>query len=217
MHRTLIKICGIKEPSHGCAAVDAGADRVGLVFVDKSPRFVTLDQAKAVTEALPESGDAVGLFVDRDPQEIRLIVRRAALSVVQLHGHEPVSILDKLEGLRVWKALPFGPDLLSAAEAWDNDPRVEALLIDTPPAGELTGGSGVAFDWAAMAKMMDQLTTPIILAGGLTPDNVGEAIRIVQPYGVDVSSGVESSRGVKDVRLIKAFCEAVRQADSELD
>lgn len=216
MSGTQIKICGIKDPKHAKAAAKAGATHVGVVFVDESPRCVTIKQAIEVVEALPGMAEAVGLFVDRDAQEIKHIVGRAGLTTIQLHGHEKIGILDKFEGLTIWKALPFGPDLLELAEPWDNDPRVDAILIDTPPTGELTGGSGVAFDWAALAKVIDHLSTPIILAGGLTPQNVGEAIRTVKPFAVDVSSGVESSRGVKDVGLIKAFCQAVRAADDTI-
>lgn len=216
MHRSRIKICGINKPAPAITAVNAGADYIGLVFVEKSPRCVTLEQAKAIVDALPEdSAEVVGLFVDRDPQEIKLIAKKARLSVVQLHGHEPITILDKLEGLTVWKALPFDEDLIERAKPWDDDPRVDAILIDTPPTGGLTGGSGVAFDWSALAKRVNELSTPVILAGGLNPANVAEAIRTVKPDIVDVSSGVESSRGVKNVGLIKAFCEAVRQADSD--
>ena len=214
MSGTQIKICGIKDPKHAKAAAKAGATYVGVVFVEKSPRHVTIKQAAGIVEALPGKAEAVGLFVDRDVQEIKHIVGRVGLTTIQLHGHEKISILDRFEGLTIWKALPFGPDLLEIAEPWDNDPRIDAILIDTPTTGELTGGSGVAFDWAALAKVVDKLTTPIILAGGLTPQSVGEAIKIVKPFAVDVSSGVESSRGEKDVGLIKAFCQAVRQADA---
>ncbi|MEM9345229.1 MAG: phosphoribosylanthranilate isomerase [Planctomycetota bacterium] len=213
MYRTRIKICGIKEREHAQAAVDAGADYIGLVFVEKSPRFVTLEQADAVVSAMPNHVDAVGLFVDHDPQEIKGIAEQLGLSVVQLHGHEEPSALDELSGLRVWKALPFTQDLNDRAEAWDQAPRLEALLIDTPPQGELTGGSGVAFEWAALAEIKDQLSKPIILAGGLTPANVHEAIEIVRPYAVDVSSGVESSRGVKDPGLIWCFSDSVTLAN----
>ena len=204
-----IKICGVKDPKHAKAAAKAGASYVGLVFVEKSPRYVTIKQATEVVEALPDSVEGIGLFVDRDATEIKHIAGRVGLTTIQLHGHEKIGILDKFEGMNIWKALPFGPDFLEIAEPWDNDPRVDAILIDTPPTGELTGGSGVAFDWSALAKVADKLSTPIILAGGLTPGNVVEAIKTVKPFAVDVSSGVESSRGVKDVGLIKAFCSAV--------
>jgi phosphoribosylanthranilate isomerase len=217
MSRTRIKICGIQDADTALAAADACASWVGLVFVDKSPRFVTIDQARAVVASLPKSVTPVGLFVDAYADAIKDVAQRTGLSTVQLHGHEPMSILDDLGGLRVIKALPFDSELPAKAEPWDNAPSVEALLIDTPPSGELTGGSGVAFDWHALSRVKDRMRKPIILAGGLTPDNVGEAIRTIRPYAVDVSSGVESSRGVKDAGLIQAFCDAVREADAALD
>jgi len=217
MPRTRIKICGIKDPETALAALDAGADAVGLVFVEKSPRHVTVEQAKAIVNALPNDAITVGLFVDMPGQTMRRIMDDAGLTVAQLHGHESIDDLDELAGYPAWKAMPFDEQFQRVASTWDHDPRVEALLVDTPPTGELTGGSGIAFDWAGLAGVKNNLAKPIILAGGLTPDNVGEAIRVVRPYAVDVSSGVESSRGVKDVRKIKAFCEAVRQADSECD
>lgn len=216
MTRTRIKICGIKDPDTALAAIDSGADAIGLVFVEKSPRYVTLDQAKALTAALPDDAVSVGLFVDTPGEVMKQIMDEANLTVAQLHGHESIDDLDPLFGYPAWKALPFDEDFRRIASSWDHDPRVEALLIDTPPTGELTGGSGITFDWAGLAKVKEHFAKPIILAGGLTPDNVGEAIRIVQPYAVDVSSGVESSRGVKDVGLIKAFCGAVRAADDTI-
>ena len=216
MSRTRIKICGIKDPDTALAALECGADAVGLVFVEKSPRYVTLEQAKAVTQALPEDAVSVGLFVDTPGETMRNIMDDVGLSVAQLHGHESIDDLDPLFGYPAWKALPFDEQFQAIAHSWDHDPRIEALLVDTPPAGELTGGSGLTFDWAGLAGLQGNFAKPIILAGGLTPDNVGDAIRSVRPYAVDVSSGVESSRGVKDVGLIKAFCEAVRAADDTI-
>lgn len=216
MSRTRIKICGIKDPETALAAVDAGADAIGLVFVEQSPRCVTIEQATAVTQALPDTVVSVGLFVDCPAQTMRQIMQSVGLDVAQLHGHESIDDMDDLIGYPAWKALPFDEHFQQVASTWDHDPRVEALLVDTPPTGQLTGGSGIAFDWAGLAAVKEHLAKPIILAGGLTPDNVSEAIRTARPYAVDVSSGVESSRGVKDVGLIKAFCEAVRAADDTI-
>lgn len=216
MQRTRIKICGIKEPEHALAAVDAGAEAIGLVFVEKSPRCVSIEQAQAVAQVLPQTVVSVGLFVDCPGSTMRQIMQTAGLDVAQLHGHESIDELDELIGYPAWKALPFEEDFMPIASTWDHDPRVEALLIDTPPTGELTGGSGVTFDWSGLAQVRDQFAKPIILAGGLTPNNVGQAIQTARPYAVDVSSGVESSRGVKDVGLIKAFCQAVRAADDTI-
>ncbi|MFK7789262.1 MAG: N-(5'-phosphoribosyl)anthranilate isomerase [Phycisphaeraceae bacterium] len=215
MPQTRIKICGIKEVDTALAAMDCGADALGFVFVEKSPRNVTTAQAKAIIQALPDDAVSVGLFVDCPPEDVRAILDDAGLTIAQLHGHESIDDMDALAGYPVWKALPFDEDFPTIASTWDHDPRVEALLIDTPPTGGLTGGSGITFDWAGLTKVKHHFAKPIILAGGLTPENVGDAIRAVKPFAVDVSSGVESSRGVKDIERIKAFCDAVRQADSE--
>ncbi|MEO0477182.1 MAG: phosphoribosylanthranilate isomerase, partial [Planctomycetota bacterium] len=188
-----------------------------LVFVEKSPRHVTVEQAQAVVQALPDDTVSVGLFVDIPGEAMCEIMQSVGLTVAQLHGYESIDDLDPLFGYPAWKALPFDEHFQHTASTWDHDPRVEALLIDTPPTGELTGGSGMTFDWAGLVKVKGHLAKPIILAGGLTPDNVGDAIRTVRPYAVDVSSGVESARGVKDAGLIRAFCEAVQQADSDLN
>lgn len=216
MSRTRIKICGIKDPDTALAALEAGADAIGLVFVEKSPRCVTREQAKSVIQALPEEAVSVGLFVNSPGNTVRSILDEVGLTVAQLHGHESIDDMDALAGYPVWKALPFDQHFQTTASTWDHDPRVEALLVDTPPTGELTGGSGTTFDWNGLAAVKDHLAKPLILAGGLTPNNVAEAIRTAQPYAVDVSSGVESSRGVKDIGLIKAFCEAVRAADDTI-
>lgn len=205
MTRTRIKICGIKDEPTARAAVDAGADAVGLVFVEASPRCIEVTAAARVVATLPPFVEPVGLFVDESADHIRRVCNAAGIHTVQLHGREPVSILDNLPGLRVVKAMPFGPDTLDKALVWDDDPRVAALLFDAE-----RGGSGETIDWAKLALVSTDLHKPIILAGGLSPENVAEAIGVVRPYAVDVSSGVESSRGVKDAGRIAAFCGVVR-------
>lgn len=216
MHRTRIKICGVRTPEVALAAARAGADWVGLVFVDRSPRQVTVAEARAVVRALPATVDPVGLFVDAPAERVREVAAAVGLRTVQLHGDETPEQVASLEGLRVLKAVAFngGANL----EWWRGVANVVGLLVDTPPvdAGALPGGSGRAFDWAALARWRAQAgddLPPMFLAGGLTPANVAEAIATVRPYGVDVSSGVESARGVKDAALIEAFCAAVREAD----
>lgn len=217
MHRTRIKICGIKEVWAAVEARNAGADAIGLVFVEKSPRYVTPEMAEVITAHTPAFVEPVGLFADSSATEIKRICEQANIHTVQLHGHEDMSIVDQLPGLRIIRALPFNQSSIELAKAWAEHRRVLAILYDTPPKADskLTGGSGETFDWSALARPECGTTKPIILAGGLTPNNVGEAIRIARPYAVDVSSGVESSRGVKDIGLIKAFCDAVRQADAD--
>lgn len=221
MQRTRIKICGIREPEHAKAAADAGADYIGLVFVKKSPRYVTTAEAQAVAQTLPPGVEPVGLFVDTAAADIQRVAKAVGLKTIQLHGHEPITILDELNGLQVIRAKAFDLDYIEDLREWDKQPAVCGLLLDTPPTKTtgLTGGSGEAFDWNQLMKIPPPaFETPIFLAGGLTPDNVAYAMNSYYPIDVvDVSSGVESSRGVKDVGLIKAFCEAVRQADSRSD
>ncbi|MEZ6192839.1 MAG: phosphoribosylanthranilate isomerase [Phycisphaerales bacterium] len=141
------------------------------------------------------------------------MLEHADFKIIQLHGDESRAFVESFAGIRVFKAVPFDPVKI---DLWRNPPRnVAALLIDAPTRpGELTGGSGRAFDWEALANLDKTGLPPIVLAGGLTPENVAEAIRTARPFAVDVSSGVEASRGVKDPALIRAFCDAVHSADS---
>ncbi|XAL99225.1 phosphoribosylanthranilate isomerase [Phycisphaeraceae bacterium D3-23] len=209
MTRTRIKICGIKDEAMARAAVDAGADAAGLVFVEASPRYVEVPDAARVVASLPPFVEPVGLFVDDEAEHILRVCHATGVHTVQLHGHESIALLDELPGLRIIKALAFDPDRLDTALAWDADPRVCALLFDAA-----AGGSGETIDWHALAAVQPGFTKPIIIAGGLTPENVAEAVEVVRPYAVDVSSGVESSRGVKDAGRIAAFCRAVGLMDS---
>lgn len=223
MSQPKIKICGLRERVHLDAACAGGADYVGLVFVEKSPRAMAVDAAAELVTAMRQQGvdhvDVVGLFVNESIDNVLKVVDAVGLDVVQLHGEESPADVAALQmkrpGLRVFKAVPAKQE---AIEAWRGlnsfDPRVqlEALLIDTPrtSADALTGGSGEAFDWSMLAALDRDGLPPIMLAGGLTPKNVGEAIEVTQPWGVDVSSGVERERGVKDEALIRAFCEAAQ-------
>jgi len=218
--RTRVKVCGISTLDTAQAAADAGADAIGLVFVEASPRCVSLEAARAIVLALPPMVEPIGLFCDASLGYVIDTAKAVGLRTVQLHGNETHDDAAALHPLRVIKALPFhapqGPAVMPEALAdWiDPPPNVSALLLDTPKQSdsELTGGSGHAFDWDTLANVPRPNLPPIILAGGLTPGNVREAIETVKPYAVDVSSGVESQRGVKDVEKIKAFCAAVQEA-----
>lgn len=218
--RTRIKICGVKTPDIARHAALCGADAVGLVFVDKSPRFVTRDEAQAVVSALPAFVDAVGLFADAAPEEIFTYAREINLRSVQLHGSEPPEMLQQLREFRVTKALPFDGAQVTGLEEWLRaaPPNLAGIIIDAPPAKGLTGGTGHALDWKALRAALDGAEKrfgplpPVILAGGLTPQNVAQAVAFVRPYAVDVSSGVEESRGVKSKEKIAAFCLAAAQA-----
>lgn len=216
--RTRIKICGVREVGDALAAVAAGADAVGLVFAEGSPRFVEVERAGEIVRSLPAFVDAAGLFVNASVEEILGVVKWTGIGTVQLHGDEPVSILDELGGLSVVRALPFTADAGEVYADWLNDPRVCGVVWDSPPdAKGRFGGTGNALPWSDLRARLDgedAQSWPVpILAGGLTAENVGEAFETVSPYAVDVSSGVESSRGVKDREMIAAFCKAVGRAD----
>ncbi len=211
--KTRIKICGVRDLETARCAARAGAQYVGLVFVTNSPRQVTTRQACAIVEGLDETTEAVVLFADQPLQFVRHVLDELPVNLVQLHGHENRAYIEALDDKTIFKAVPFDQNRI---KPWRRAPHhVGALLIDSPTSpGEPTGGHGRAFNWPGLSDLDRVDLPPLILAGGLTPDNVGAAVQTVQPWGVDVSSGVEASRGVKDLRLIREFCKAVRQADT---
>ncbi len=220
MTHTRIKICGLKDPAMARAAAEAGADAIGLVFVHGSPRSIEPSRAKAIIDALPPFVEPVGLFVDATVEHVREVTRELGLHMVQLHGHETPHYAAALAPVRVIKSISFDDDAAQVLEAWrDACPNLAAILFDAPPAhtNALPGGSGHTFDWDALAKLQHSDAfadmPPLMLSGGLNPGNVAQAIKRIKPYAVDVSSGVESTRGVKDARLIAAFCEAVRRVE----
>lgn len=201
----IIKVCGIVEPFDALAAVQAGATAIGMVFYPESPRFARVDQAAMVSAVVSSAALKVGVFVNETPEQIRTIAEAARLDVIQLHGDEPPNAVAELEGLRVWKALPVGDNF---DVAWLDEYDCEAFLLDTAKAAAY-GGSGQTFPWhkAVEAK---QSGKKIILAGGLGPDNVAEAIRTVQPWGVDASSRLEESPGRKDAEKVRAYIDSAR-------
>lgn len=218
MLRTRIKICGLTSVDTALAAAAAGADAIGLVFEPKSPRAVSVAQAKAIVDQLPAFVEPVGLFVDRAPEVIKETAEAVGLKTVQLHGQEGPDAVSALACLRVVKAMPFVPEQIQdTLQPWRAVAgQLAGLLLDAPPTEAsqgLTGGSGHTFDWGdlkrAQASGLFDGMPPLMLAGGLTPGNVSEAIKQTSPYAVDVSSGVESARGVKDVAKIVAFCSTV--------
>ncbi len=216
MTSTRIKICGVQDARIAEVAADAGADAIGLVFVDGSPRQVTTEQARQIVATLPPYVEPIGLFADAAIDVMRDTATRVGLTSLQLHGRETPQLAAQLAPLRVIKAVLMNDDVSDRFAAWcDASENVSGVLFDAPRTsiGALGGGSGRTIDWHAVAKLCDRSPTPpIVLAGGLTPVNVARAIGLVRPYAVDVSSGVESSRGVKDPGLIRAFCQAVRGA-----
>ncbi len=204
--RTRVKICGITRVEDALAAAAAGADAIGFVFEPKSPRHVDPKRAATVAHALPPYITVVGLFVDAAPETVHEALRHVSLDLLQFHGNETPEYCRAFPKPYV-KTIHMTSDVNLHAE----DRRyadAAGLLLDTySPAA--AGGTGVAFDWS---RIPSDLNKPLILAGGLTPANVAEAVRRVHPYAVDVSSGVEVAKGIKDAKKISAFIEAVRNA-----
>ena len=201
--RVRIKICGITSPALAAAAADAGADAVGVVLAPESPRRLRLPEALEVAASLAGRLPVVAVLAGL-PENETAAIAASWPGPVQIHGSESLEWVASLPR-PVWRGLPWNR---AAAEAWAACPRVSALVVD----GQVPG-SGTAPDLAGLAEALPALGRPVILAGGLEPGSVGGAIRAHRPYGVDVSSGVERSRGVKDAGLIRAFCDAVRAAE----
>jgi phosphoribosylanthranilate isomerase len=204
--RTRIKICGITRPADGAAAAQAGADAIGLVFYPRSPRFLSLERALEIRDALPPFVQVVALFVNPDAAQVAQVIGRVKPSLLQFHGEETPRFCEEF-GVPYVKAcrVKAGVDLLEYLRPFS---RAAGWLLDSHVAEY--GGVGESFDWSLAPAVRER---PIILSGGLAPANVAEAIRRVKPWGVDVSSGVESAKGVKDARKIAAFIAEVRNAD----
>ncbi len=200
------KICGITRIEDALAAAEAGADAIGFVFYAKSPRAVDVRQARAIIAELPPFVTTVGLFVNATRCELNEILEVVPLDLLQFHGDETPQDCEGYH--RPWiKALRVRPgdDLEAACQLYAG---ARGILLDTYVAG-VPGGTGEAFDWSLVPA---RLSKPIILAGGLSADNVGQAIAQVRPYAVDVSGGVEQAKGIKDAAKIEAFMHAVKQA-----
>ena len=197
----LVKICGVRTPADLEACAAAGANAVGLVFAPGSPRELDSAEVVDLIVEMPDELEPIALFVDPAND----LVDAWPGAWIQLHGEETperVTAIAAMTGHRIIKAIPFDAD---AVLAWDEHPDVEILLIDGP-----RGGSGMRFDHAALTAILPELTKPVVIAGGLDPKIVGEVVRNLEPFGVDVSSGVESTRGVKDHNRIRAFVAAAR-------
>ncbi|MAR93167.1 MAG: phosphoribosylanthranilate isomerase [Pseudomonadales bacterium] len=200
---TRVKICGITNPSDALAAIRAGADALGFVFYPPSPRYVTPEQARDIIAGLPPFITSVGLLVDAQSQAIEAILRKVPLDLLQFHGRETEA------DCRAWqrpyiKALRMreGLDVAAACRTYHSS---RGLLLDAYVPGQ-PGGTGQSFDWQ---RIPPQLNKPLILAGGLNPDNIQRAVQSVRPWAVDVSGGVESTPGVKDSELMHAFIRGV--------
>lgn len=212
MQRSIkVKVCGITNGEDALAAVESGADALGFVFYEKSPRYVVPAIAGQIIAELPPLVVSVGVFVNEGLATVRSIMDTCHLGMAQLHGDENASYCHELSR-PVIKALRLKnrESLLALAE-YQGRGSVRGFVLDT--FSELAyGGTGQVIDWTLAAEVAK--STPILLAGGLTADNVTEAIRVVRPYGVDVSSGVESAPGKKDRAKLRAFLEAVRVVSS---
>ena len=222
--RTRIKICGIRRREDAHAAALAGADAVGLVFHPSAPRNISVDVASGILAALPPFVTPVGLFVNAEVAVVRRTVEQLHLRHVQLHGDEPAEYVAELRHLAVIKAVRVEPGRLSQTLAGWRDAaaslrlsNLKGLILETAGTGQ-PGGTGKANDWTTVREhqargSFDGLPG-IVAAGGLTPETVGDVVRAVRPWAVDVSSGVEESLGKKSAEKIEAFVEAVRRADA---
>jgi phosphoribosylanthranilate isomerase len=200
-----VKICGITCLDDALVAVEAGADALGFMFYPPSPRSIRPDEVRRIVEQLPPFVARVGVFVNADEQHIRLIVREAGIDTVQLHGKEPVELCRSLAPLPVMKAFRMeGPGALNALTPYTGC----AWLLDSYVAG-VFGGPGQTFNWDLACEAVRR-GGKVVLAGGLTADNVARAVAAVSPYGVDVSSGVETSPGKKDPDKVRAFVRAAK-------
>jgi phosphoribosylanthranilate isomerase len=219
LRRTRIKICGITRVDDARACADAGVDAVGLVFWPGTPRVVSADRARAIVAALPPYLTVVALFVDPEPSAVRAVLDTVPVDVLQFHGAEPAELCRAFRR-RYVKAIAVkdGVDLLESMSLYGD---AAGVLFDAFREGDLPGGTGHAFDWTRLpAVVRARIGVPVILSGGLSPDNVEGAVRDVEPWGVDVSSGVEARdaqghprRGIKDAARIRAFVQGVRSAD----
>ncbi len=202
-----VKICGITRVEDGLAAAYAGAHAIGLVFHDKSPRHVELQRAREIVSALPPFVSSVGLFVNPDRREVDEVISIVRPDLLQFHGEEDEAFCASFSVpyIKAARVKP-GLDLVQYAACY---PSAKGILLDAYVEGE-KGGTGKTFDWSLIP---DKLPLPLILSGGLDPDNVTDAIIRVDPWAVDVSSGVESSKGIKDAAKIAAFMQGVKKAD----
>jgi phosphoribosylanthranilate isomerase len=203
---TKIKICGIKTVTDALAAMDAGADLIGFNFYPKSSRYIGVGRCSDIMSVMRRYGHItyVGVFVNASVEEIRATMEACGLGLAQLHGDETAVMLNKLDG-KAFKAFRGIPENLNGFASHD----VPAFLVDASVKGAY-GGTGVTADWNGAAELAKKY--PLLLAGGLTPENVADAVRQVRPWGVDVASGVESAPGEKDPNKMMAFVQAVRES-----
>ncbi len=203
--KIFVKICGLCTPEDVESVVELKPDAIGFVFWQKSRRAVKAEDVGEWTKGLPSSIQKVGVFVDSQLAEVARAIKRAKLDIVQMHGHEPPEICE-LMPCKVWKALSIERKLPDPPEAY----HVDAFVLDSYSA-ESPGGTGIVGDWDRSREFVKTSDTPVVLAGGLTPENVREAVRKVKPWAVDVSSGVEVRPGKKDIEKVREFIKQCRK------
>jgi phosphoribosylanthranilate isomerase len=201
---TKVKICGLTSVADGLAAAEAGADMIGLMFYEKSPRHISLAQAVEISRALPPFVLKVGVFVDPEPELVTQAIAACGLNLLQFHGDEPSEFCTQFGAMSVKALRVRDAESLQTLENFHTD----AFLLDAYSKSGL-GGTGEKFNWD-LAIEAQKFGKPIFLAGGLTPANVADAVRQVRPFAVDVSSGVEFAPGKKDAAKVRAFIQAVR-------
>jgi len=205
--RTRIKICGITRAEDIATAVNLGVDALGFVFVPSSSRFIDLQLAKQLLGAVPPFVTTVGLFMDQSQAEVAEIIEHCSINLLQFHGAETAEFCQQFDQAYI-KAIPMGGNS-DGLEMIGQHQQAQAFLFDSNDIGGM-GGSGHVFDWSKLPQGMDR---PLILAGGINSMNVAEAIRQLKPYAVDVSSGVEKAKGIKDPQKMSEFVQAVKTGD----
>jgi phosphoribosylanthranilate isomerase len=207
MKRTRVKICGITRAQDAVAVVDAGADAIGLVFYEPSPRAVTLQQAQEIVRTVPAFVSVVALFVNPEPSLVQEVLNGVRIDLIQFHGDEDSTFCEQfkhpyIKAIRVRQA----SDVVASSLRF---PSAQGILLDSYKPG-VPGGTGETFDWSMIPV---EQTKKIILAGGLTPENASDAIELVQPFALDVSGGVEEAKGIKDHGKINQFLSEVYRVD----
>jgi len=203
LKRTRVKVCGITRVEDAKAAVDAGADAIGLVFYEPSPRFVRIKQAREIAASVPAFVSVVALFVNADAEYVQDVLNSVRIDLIQFHGDEENDFCSQFQ--RPFIKAQRVRETSDVVASCVRFPDALAILLDSYKPG-VPGGTGESFDWSLIPKSQ---TKPLILAGGLTPENVAPAIKQVQPFAVDVSGGVEQSKGIKDPAKIDAFLSEV--------
>ncbi len=207
MSQLWIKICGITQNSDARAAVDSGADAIGLVFYDKSTRAISADQVEGITEGIKGKSKVVALFVDPDVAQVEATLESGRVDILQFHGSETVEFCSSF-GLPYMKVFAVR-DADEVCRSMENYDSAELILLDSY-SNKAPGGTGKVFDWDIAKTIVETTDSRIVVAGGLNPENVQTAVSKIKPFGIDVSSGVESSFGIKDSEKVKAFITGAR-------